>query len=70
MTWKSRPDLNWCPYCHFAGKFEAKDREIGSLILCLNCGSTFSENDPSGRPRFFSDDEWDKYWVQNIKSES
>lgn len=43
--WISRPDLNWCPQCEFAGKFESKNRIIGDLILCLNCGSTFTDSD-------------------------
>lgn len=53
-NWISCPDLNWCPYCWFNGKFESKDCIIGKIILCLNCGSTFSENDNDG-PKFFTD---------------
>lgn len=69
MTWQSRPDLNWCPVCWFAGKFESKTHEVlGIRILCLNCGCSYNEADGFPNcPINISDENWDKYWKENFK---
>lgn len=73
--WVSRRELNWCSYCWFNAKIESRQTDIGTMWLCLNCGiSIHAYPDGNGKgslgeelPRYFSDEEWQKYWETHIK---
>jgi hypothetical protein len=71
MNWQSRPDFNWCYNCWFNAKIESKTTEIGETFVCLHCGysARHYHNEPRDKdcPRYFTDEEWSKFWTENYK---
>lgn len=44
--WTLRPELNFCPdSCWFAARIESTEREIGTMYVCLNCGTSYPSPD-------------------------
>jgi len=70
MEWHKRPDLNWCYFCWFNADIESKTNEICEKFICHTCGVSVhvhhGEDDPEA-PRFFTDEEWDKFWKDNYE---
>jgi hypothetical protein len=77
--WIERKDLNWCYGCWFNAKIESKETLIGTVFICLNCGFRVRKPledlqsdldkliDDKELPKYFTDEEWDKYWEENFK---
>jgi hypothetical protein len=66
--WTPRPEFNWCYNCWFNAKIESKQTEIGVRFLCLNCGFHPFMDYKLEAPKHFTDEEWQKFWEENIKA--
>ena len=78
--WRLRPDLNWCPDCWFSAEIESKTTEAMEKFHCFNCGyiaHIWYNTDENCQwnaiknisPRYFTDEEWHKFWAENYKIE-